>query len=159
MASLDGHNSHKYTEQNREEAQFDKHKRVWELWKKETEEPTIKEIIESMRNQEKNAPVESQKNNGFDSRLLQNNTEISYAKDMNTTARNKTDFAQHNLLSQSVLGPLHKTFFDLKSPQNRPSKNNFDSSERKINKNKSIKAKNINDLKLGKHKFLTLKDN
>ena len=25
--------------------------------------------------------------------------------------------------------------------------------------NKSIKAKNINDLKLGKHKFLTLKDN
>ena len=60
MASLDGHNSHKYTEQNREEAQFDKHKRVWELWKKETEEPTIKEIIESMRNQEKNAPpVES----------------------------------------------------------------------------------------------------
>ena len=33
MASLDGHNAFRYTEQNREEAEFDKHKRVWELWK------------------------------------------------------------------------------------------------------------------------------
>lgn len=57
-----------------------------------------------------------------------------------------------------MMGPLHKTFFDLKSPQNRPNKV-FDSSERNMKNYKSIKTKNINDLKLGKHKFLTLKDN
>ena len=67
---------------------------------------------------------------------------------MHITARNKTDFSQHNLLSQSMMGPLHKTFFDLKSPQNRPNKV-FDSSDKKMKINKSIKAKNINDLKLG----------
>ena len=76
---------------------------------------------------------------------------------MNATQRNKTDFSQHNLLSQSVLGPLHKTFFELKSPQSKPNRQ-FDSSEKNIKVTKSIKAKNINDLKLGKHKFLTIKD-
>ena len=51
MASLDGHNAFKYTEYNREEAEHDKHRRVWELWKQETEEPSIKEIIDKMRKQ------------------------------------------------------------------------------------------------------------
>ena len=49
MASLNGHSAFKYTEHNREEAEHDKHKRVWELWKHEKEEPTIKEILEKMR--------------------------------------------------------------------------------------------------------------
>jgi len=59
MASLDGHNSFKYTEHNREEADYDKNKRIWELWKLEIEEPSIKEIIDKMRLQQKNATFET----------------------------------------------------------------------------------------------------
>ena len=32
MASLDGHDAYKETENNREEASKDKNKRIWELW-------------------------------------------------------------------------------------------------------------------------------
>lgn len=71
-----------------------------------------------MRAQQKNAPFETQ-TNGFDTSTMPKTetSDMPKMNNMNITTRNKTEFSQHNLLSQSVMGPLHKTFFDLKSPQ------------------------------------------
>ena len=115
-----------------------------------------------MRTQQKNAAPSDAKTQktalGFDFNHLK--TETSEECNMNITTRNDTDFSQHNLVSQSMMGPLHKTFFFDRSPsQKKKPKKVFDSTERIIKNHKSFKAKMINDLKLGKSKFLTLKDN